>query len=316
MARFILQRLVQLIPVLFLVSVVVFILFRMVPGDPAILELGDDPEPEVLSALRHQMRLDRPLYEQFALWFADVIRGDLGQSSVYQEGVGPLLLNRLVVTFQLAFASLLLGTAIGVSAGCLAAWKRDSWLDLAVRSVGLLGYSTPRYWLAILLVFAFSVRLKWLPVTGYIPPTEDFSSHLRYLVLPAVTMAVPIAAVQMRFLRSSLLDVLGQDYVRTARAKGVSDQAVLAHHALRNALIPLVTAIGLQAGYLIGGSIIVEQIFAWPGLGWLTLQAITQRDYSVVQGAVLLSATMYVTINLIVDLSYSLIDPRIRHGNA
>jgi peptide/nickel transport system permease protein len=314
MLTYIWQRLTHLIPVLFLVAVVVFVVFRLVPGDPALLVLGADPDPVVLKTLRAQMRLDRSLPEQFGLWLADLARGDLGRSVIYERSIGPLVLERFVVTGELALAGLLVGTIVGVASGIVTAMRRGTWLDLAARLLALLGYCTPRYWLAVLLVFVCAVQLRLLPVSGYASPFADLPAHLRFLVLPTVTMALPIAAVQMRFLRSGVLDVLGRDYVRTARSKGLREGCVVRRHVLKNALIPLVTFVGLQAGYLLGGSVIVEQIFAWPGLGWLTIQAITQRDYAVVQGTVLLSAFVFVAINLLVDVGYAVLDPRIRYA--
>jgi peptide/nickel transport system permease protein len=314
MLTYIWQRLTHLIPVLFLVAVVVFVVFRLVPGDPALLVLGPDPDPVVLKTLRAQMRLDRSLPEQFGLWLADLARGDLGRSVIYERSIGPLVLERFVVTGELALAGLLVGTIVGVASGIVTAMRRGTWLDLAARLLALLGYCTPRYWLAVLLVFVCAVQLRLLPVSGYASPFADLPAHLRFLVLPTVTMALPIAAVQMRFLRSGVLDVLGRDYVRTARSKGLREGCVVRRHVLKNALIPLVTFVGLQAGYLLGGSVIVEQIFAWPGLGWLTIQAITQRDYAVVQGTVLLSAFVFVAINLLVDVGYAVLDPRIRYA--
>jgi peptide/nickel transport system permease protein len=194
--------------------------------------------------------------------------------------------------------------------------RRGSWVDLIVRVSAFLGYSTPRYWLGILLVYFFSVTLGLLPVTGYADPRVDLAANLRFLVLPAITMSLAVAAVQMRFLRSSMLDVIGQDYIRTARSKGLSERAILVRHAFKNALIPLVTFVGLQAGYLLGGSVIVEQLFAWPGIGYLTIQSIIKRDYPVVQGTVLMSAFVFIVINLLVDISYAYLDPRIRYGGA
>jgi peptide/nickel transport system permease protein len=301
---------------MFFVTVLVFVIFRLIPGDPAQILLGQDPNPEVLAAMRRQMGLDRPIPQQFVVFLAGVLRGDLGPSIIHQEPVTRIVVERFGRTAELGLVALVLGTIPGVCAGLVAAMRRGSWTDLIVRVSAFLGYSTPRYFLAILLVYFFSVKLGLLPVTGYADPRVDLAANLRFLVLPAITMSLAVAAVQMRFLRSGMLDVIGQDYIRTARSKGLSERIVLVRHALKNALIPLVTFVGLQAGYLLGGSVIVEQLFAWPGIGYLTIQSIIKRDYPVVQGTVLMSAFVFIIINLLVDISYAYLDPRIRYGGA
>jgi peptide/nickel transport system permease protein len=216
------------------------------------------------------------------------------------------------VTLELALLAMVIGCAIGIPAGVISALKRDSWVDIFTRVISMFGFSVPNYWLAILLVIIFSLKLDWLPPAGYVSPREDLGNHLRYVILPALTMGFPIAAEQMRFLRASMLDVIHQDYIRTARAKGLNGRAVVIRHALKNALIPFLTVSGLQIGFLLGGSVIVEQIFSWPGIGWLTFQSITFRDYSVVQGAVLIGALGFLIMNLLVDIGYMVLDPRIR----
>lgn len=312
MVRFIIRRVIQMIPVLLLVLALVFVIFRLVPGDPAQLILGDDPDPASLAALRAKMGIDQPIPVQFLHWLEDAARGDLGVSRIGDQPVAPLLWEKFLVTLELALAALGIGLLIGIPAGIISAVRRDSWLDFGARVGGLIGFSIPNYWLGVLLVLLFSVRLGWLPPAGYVSPREDLSANLRYLILPAITMGLPIAAEQMRFLRASMLDVIQQDYMRTARAKGLSNSTVLLRHALRNAFIPFLTITGLQLGYLLAGSVVIEQIFSWPGLGWLTYQSITFRDYSVVQGAVLLGATVFLIANLLVDLGYIFLDPRIR----
>jgi peptide/nickel transport system permease protein len=251
---------------------------------------------------------------QYGLWFADAIRGDLGESRINGRPVTSLVLEKFPLTLELAFLAMLIGCVIGIPAGIITALRRDSWLDLGTRVFSLLGFSLPNYWLAIILVIIFSIRLGWVPPAGYVSPSEDLGRHLRYVALPAITLGLPIAAEQMRFVRASMLDVIHQDYIRTARGKGLPERAITIGHALKNALIPFLTIAGLQFGFLLGGSVVIEQIFGWPGLGWLTYQSISSRDYAVVQGAVLLSAVLFLLVNLLVDIGYMLLDPRIRPG--
>ena len=312
MIAFVARRLIQMLPVLLLVMAMVFVVFRLIPGDPAQLILGSNPNPEALAALRSKMGLDQPIPVQFARWLSSAIRGDLGTSRIDDQPVLTLVLSKFPVTFELAFVSMVLGCLIGIPAGIISAVKRDSWVDLVARVVGLFGFSVPNYWLAILLVIIFTLKLGWLPPAGYAAPSENLQAHLRYLILPAITMSLPIAAEQMRFLRASMLDVINQDYIRTARAKGLDPRLVVVRHALKNALIPFLTITGLQFGFLLGGSVVIEQIFSWPGIGWLTYQSISSRDYAVVQGTVLLGAVGFLLINLLVDIGYSVLDPRIR----
>jgi len=309
---FIARRLLQMIPVLVLVLALVFVIFRLVPGDPAQLILGANPDPDSLAALRHKFGLDQPLPIQFLKWLGDAVQGDLGSSRINDQSVVSLILEKFPVTLELAALAMVIGCVIGIPAGIISALKRDSWVDIGARVISLFGFSVPNYWLAILLVIVFSLKLDWLPPAGYKPLREDPVAHFRYLILPAVTMGLPIAAEQMRFLRASMLDVIHQDYIRTARAKGLGGRSVVIRHALKNALIPFLTITGLQIGFLLGGSVVVEQIFSWPGIGWLTYQSITSRDYAVVQGAVLVGAVGFLVMNLLVDISYVLLDPRIR----
>lgn len=302
-----------MVPVLLLVALAVFFIFQLLPGDAAVMGLGDDATPETVAALRHQMGLDRPAAVRFVEWLSRAAQGDFGLSlRSTHEPVGPLLGAKLWITAQLALASLAIGLALGVPLGIAAALRRDGLLDLVVRTAGMVGYSMPRYWLAILLVLLFSLQLAWLPPAGYLVPGDSLGELPRYLLLPALSLGLPLAAVVMRFLRSGLLDVLSQDYVRTARAKGLGERTVIVRHALRNGLLPLVTVVGLHMGHLLGGAVIVEQVFSWPGIGWLMVESIHQRDLPVVQGAILVSAVIFMAINLLVDFSYAVLDPRIR----
>lgn len=312
MAPYIIRRLIQMVPVLLLVLALVFVIFRLIPGDPAQLILGANPDPESMDALRAKMGLDQPIPIQFLHWLQDALRGDLGVSRIGDQPVAQLLAEKFFITLELALAAMLIGCLIGIPTGIISAIRRDSWVDFLARVGGLVGFSVPNYWLGVLLVVVFSVRLGWLPPAGYVSPREDLTGNLRYLILPAITMGLPIAAEQMRFLRASMLDVIQQDYMRTARAKGLGNSTIITRHALRNAFIPFLTITGLQLGYLLAGSVVIEQIFSWPGLGWLTYQSITFRDYAVVQGAVLVGATVFLLANLVVDLGYVFLDPRIR----
>jgi peptide/nickel transport system permease protein len=315
MGRYLVGRVLQLVPVLWLIGTIVFVVFRLVPGDPAMLRLGPEASPESLAALRRQMGVDGPIYVQYAAWLLGMLRGDLGKSFISGDPVWSLVLAKVPASVELALLGLLIGTVVGMPVGVLSAIRQDSWLDNAARTASLFGFCMPRYWLAILLIALFSIELKLTPVAGYAAFGDDPRANLTYALLPALTMGLPIAAVQMRFLRSSMLEVVRQDYVRTARSKGLPERVIIFRHALRNALIPFLSILGLEAGFLLGGSVIVEQIFSWPGIGWLMINSISQRDYPVVQGAVLLSAFVFVFINLLVDVGYAALDPRIRLGS-
>ncbi len=312
--RYVFRRLLQLIPVLFVVGTVVFFAFRIVPGDPAQLALGVDATPEALAALRHEFGLDRPVLVQYAIWLGGVLRGDLGISRL--EGhrrVTEVLRPKIPVTLELVLLGVTFALTLAVPLGIAAAVRAGGRIDQLGRVVALMGFSTPSYWLAILLMLLFSIRLRWLPAGGYASPGEDLLQHLRYLVLPVVTVGSIQAASLMRFLRAGMLEVLSLDYIRTARAKGLAERTVIYGHALKNSLISLITVLGTNIGALLGGLVVTEQIFAWPGLGWQMVTSITIRDYQVVQGAVLYTALMFVTINLVVDVCYVLLDPRIHY---
>lgn len=311
---YILRRVLQMIPVTLLVMVIIFFVFRLIPGDPVQFLVGRDPDPETVAALTQKLGLDQPLPIQFLRWLGNALRGDLGDSYVNNLPVLTLILEKFPATLEIAVLAMLLGSAIGIPAGILAALKQNTWLDFSVRVISLIGFSLPRYWLAILLVILFSLNLGWIPPGGYVPLSESISGNLRFAILPTVTLALPIAAEQMRFLRSSMLEVIRQDYIRTAHSKGLESRTVVRRHALKNALIPFLTIVGLQLGFLLGGSVVVEHITAWPGIGWLTLQSITRRDYSVVQGVVLFSAVAFLVINLLVDILYTFLDPRIEYS--
>ena len=308
------RRVLQLVPVLFVLSLVVFAIFRLLPGDAGILQLPIDATREEREGARRALGLDRPIYEQYVEWLGRVLRGDFGVAYGDTRPVPELLWNAARPTAQLALVALLIGLCLSVPLGILAAVYRTSWIDYAVRVFSLVGYSLPSFWLGVLLILVFSVRLNVFPIAGYAPLWEDPAANARHIALPATTLGVHIAAVQMRYLRSSMLDVIGQDYIRTARAKGLTERIVISRHALKNGLITFVTVVGLQFAELLGGALIVEQIFSWPGLGWMAIQSIHRREYDIVQGVVLMIGTSFVLINLAVDLLYAYLDPRIKYG--
>ncbi|MCC6175890.1 MAG: ABC transporter permease [Chloroflexi bacterium] len=313
MGAYVARGLLRLIPVILLVSAAVFFVFRIVPGDIAVAQLGENADPAAVERLREAWGLNRPLVVQYGEWLVRALRADLGESYLSHQPVTDALLEKLPATVELALLGMALSLVVSIPLGIVAALMRGTWVDQLLRMVALLGFCMPRYWLAILLILLFAVQAKWLPPSGYVGLREGLLENLQYVALPAVSVALTLAAVQMRFLRSSLLDVIDQDFIRTARAKGLAERAVVLWHALKNSLIPFVTVVGLELGSLLGGLVVVEQIFAWPGIGWLTIQSITQRDYAIVQGAVMLVAIGFVTINFVVDLVYAYLDPRIRY---
>jgi peptide/nickel transport system permease protein len=313
-AAFLARRLAQAVVTLFVVSLVVFTIMRITPGDPAQAMLGNTPNagPEVLQAVRHEMGLDKPAHVQYLHWLGDLLRGDFGHSYISQASVGDLLARRLPASFELALASMLIALLISIPAGVLSAVKRGTWIDHLTTTFVTAGIAMPGFWLAMLVVLLFAVTLRWLPPSGFVPFGEDPLENLRLLVLPAGTLAILVAAPTMRFLRSSMLSVLSDDYVRTARSKGLVERVVIYRHAFRNALMPTVTWIGIQFAGLIGGSVMVEWVFGWPGVGWFAVKAVLSRDYIVVQSTVVTIAAIFVLVNLLVDLLYALLDPRVR----
>ncbi len=314
MSRFLIRRLLLTIPVLFFVSVIVFSLISLIPGDPARVMLGEEASKEALDALRKEMGLNRPAYMRYLLWLSHVARGDLGRSVRDGRPVLDTLLLKLPVTVELAITSLLVAWVIAVPAGMVAAWKQRTALDYAATTVALAGISIPNFWLGIMMIYLLAVNIRLLPPSGYIEPWIDPVRNLKLMVMPSVVLGTALAALVMRLLRSSMLEVLSTDYIRTARAKGLDDVVVLIRHAMKNAMIPVVTVMGLQLSGLLGGAVITESIFAVPGLGRLTVDSILTRDYPMVQGVVLFAALAVVVTNLIVDLMYAVLDPRIRLG--
>jgi peptide/nickel transport system permease protein len=311
---YIVRRLVHMVPVLALVSAIVFFVFHIIPGDMAVARLGEGADPQAIAVMRHAMGLDRPLWQQYLDWLFAALRGDLGTSYLNDQSVTSLILQTLPATLELAILGMALALLLSLPLGIISASRNRTWVDHFARLLALAGFCIPRYWLAVLLILAFALNLKWFPVSGYADLGSEPLGNLQHAALPVIALGVTIAAVQTRFLRSSLLDVIGQDYVRTARAKGLAAQTVLLRHALKNALIPFVTVVGLELGALLGGLVVVEQIFAWPGIGWLMIQSINARDYATVQGIVLVIAAGVVLINLGVDILYARLDPRIRYA--
>jgi peptide/nickel transport system permease protein len=310
--RYLAGRLVQLVAVLFVVSVMVFTLVRLIPGDPATVQLGSESTPQALAALRTDLGLDRPLWVQYGRWVENLLRGDFGQSWVSKQSPLALIRRFLPATLQLMGAAFAIALVIAFPAGILAARYPRSWLDRAITALALMGVSLPSFWLGIMLILAVALRTGWFPPSGYAPFWEDPAQAVRTTALPAFTLGVGLAAPLSRFLRSGMLDVLGTEYIRTARAKGLAEGAVVVRHALKNAMLPVVTVLALQAGTLVGGTFVIEQVFAWPGIGRLSLTAIQHRDYAIIQAVVLLVAAGFVLINFLVDAVYVWLDPRIR----
>lgn len=312
MLSFLAKRLLQLIPTLFFVSVIIFSLQQLLPGDPATIMAGEDRDPEVIAQIRHQYRLDQPIPVQYIYWVKGVLSGDLGESMRIHVPVLDLVLQKLPVTMQLAAMAIVIALLIGVTAGVISAVKKNTVWDYAANAFALWGISTPNFWLGIMLIFLFSVKLGWLPASGYVPLTEDWRASLASTIMPAFVLGNAIAGVLMRHTRSAMLQVLESDYVRTARAKGLLERTVIIKHAMRNALTPVITLGALELGTLLSGAVLTEQIFTIPGFGKLIVDAVFNRDYAVVQGVVLVTATIYITLNLLADIAYILVNPRLR----
>lgn len=306
------KRILQLIPTLFVVSVLIFSLQQLLPGDPALVMAGEEKDPEVIEQIRKQYRLDQPIPVQYVYWLKGVLTGNLGESMRLKASVSDLVLAKLPVTLQLASMAMIIALLIGVTAGVVSAVKRGSKLDYIVNVIGLIGISTPNFWLGIMLIFLFAVNLGWLPASGYVSPFEDFWGSMKTTILPAFVLGNAIAGVLMRHTRSAMLQALDSDYVRTARAKGLLETKVVIKHAMRNALTPVITLGALEFGTLLSGAVLTEQIFTIPGFGKLIVDSVFNRDYAVVQGVVLVTATAYVLLNLLADIGYVLVNPRLR----
>jgi peptide/nickel transport system permease protein len=311
--RFLLRRLLATVPVLLVVAVLVFLMLRLTPGDPAAVLAGDAASTEQIAQIRQSLGLDRSIPEQFAIWAGHLLRGDLGQSYYYKMPVTALIGQRLEPTVSLAFITIVLAVLVAVPLGVVAAWRFGGLLDRTLMGFSVLGFSVPVFVLAYLLIWLFSLKLGWLPVQGYKRLAEGLGPWLLQLVLPALTLSVIYIALIARVTRASVLDTLGEDYIRTARAKGLPEVKVLMRHALANAAVPIVTVIGIGIALLIGGVVVTESVYAIPGLGRLTVDAVLARDFPTIQGVILLFSVVYVGINLLVDLSYVFFDPRIRY---
>ena len=309
------RRLAQVIPTLILLSVMIFGLQQLMPGDPALILAGEERgDPQVLAQIRAELWLDRPLHAQYLHWIGNVVTGDFGFSWRIREPVAKLILQKLPVTFQLASMAFVIAVLIGVPMGILSATHRDRPADWAANGVALFGISMPNFWLGIMMILFFSVQLGWLPPSGYVPLTEDVWQSLSTTIMPAFVLGSGIAGVLMRHTRAAMLTALSQDYVRTARAKGLTERVVVWKHALRNALIPVVTLGTIEFGRLLAGAVLTEQIFTIPGFGKLIVDAVFNRDYPVVQGVVLATALIFVTLSLVADLLYMAINPRLRQA--
>jgi len=312
MFNYLLKRLAAIVPTLFFVSILIFGLQQLLPGDPAVALAGEDNDPNVIAYLRGKFHLDEPLPMRYWYWLDGVFHGDLGESVRIHKPVTELILEKLPVTIELAVLAMLIALVIGISAGVASAVLKDTKWDYAANIFALWGLSTPNFWLGILLILLFAVKLGWLPASGYVSPFEDLKANLAAMIMPAFVLGNAIAAVLMRHTRSAMLQVLSSDYVRTARAKGLAERVVILRHALRNAMVPIVTLGALQLGELLGGAVLTEQVFSIPGFGKLIVDAVFNRDYSVVQGVVLFTATAYITLNLLADLAYFVVNPRMR----
>jgi len=313
MLQQIFRRLMAAIPVMGVVAIAVFALLHVTPGDPAVIIAGDYATPDEVAKIRSKLGLDRPFLVQVGIWLGQVVRGDLGTSIFSGLPVTTLIGQRAEATTGLTVLALLISVAIGVPLGVVAAWKQRSWIDRVVMVFAVSGFSMPVFWLGFILVYVFALSLGWLPVQGYVPLREGFWPFLSHLILPAVTLSVVYMALIARMTRASMLGVLHEDYIRTAFAKGLEPRGVLMRHALKNASLPVVTIIGIGFALLIGGAVVTETVFALPGLGRLTVDAIVRRDYPVIQGVLLVVAGVYVLINLVIDLLYAVLDPRIRY---
>lgn len=313
MARFLVRRLLSVVPVLLVVAIIVFLALRLGPGDPAAILAGDSATPEMIAALRAHLGLDRSIPEQFLQWALQIARGDLGRSITSNQPVLTLVVSRLEPTLTLAAATILFSIVIAIPLGVLAAWRRGTWLDTIASGGAVIGFASPAFVTGYLLVFLFSLKLQWLPVQGFTPLSDGFWPFLRHLILPTLTLSTVYIALIMRVTRASLLEILGEDFVRTARAKGLPERIVLFRHALGNSAVPILSIVGIGIAILLGGVVVTESVFNLPGLGRLTVEAVIARDYPVVQGIVILFSGVYVLINLAIDITYAIFDPRITY---
>jgi peptide/nickel transport system permease protein len=310
---YIVRRLLATIPVMTVVALFVFLLLRLTAGDPAAIIAGDNATSEQVAQIRTRLGLDRPIPQQFVIWLGQLLRGDLGESFFFKKKVSALILDRVEPTLALAACTIVLAVLLAVPLGTVAAYRQGTWVDRLVMGVSVLGFSVPVFVIGYVLIYVFAISFAWLPVQGYQRLADGFGGFMARLVLPSCTLAVVYVALIARVTRTSVLEVLGADYMRTARAKGLTEIAVLLRHALRNASVPIVTVIGLGIALLIGGVVVTESVYSIPGLGRLVVDAVLARDYPTIQAVVLVFSVVYVVINLLVDLTYTVLDPRIRY---
>lgn len=313
MLAYIIRRLFTTLIVMGIVGVFVFLLLHLSPGDPAAIIAGDNATPDQIAAIRQRLGLEDPLPIQFIRWAGGVIQGDLGVSIFSNEPVMKLIGQRTEPTLSLAFTTILVAVTLAITFGVLAAWKAGTIVDRALMVLSVIGFSVPVFVVGYLLIYFFSIQLRWLPVQGYTPIAEGFGPWLRNLILPSIALGLAYTALIARITRTSMLEVLNEDYIRTARAKGVATRSMLLKHALKNAGVPIVTVIGIGIALLIGGVVITETVFNIPGIGRLVVDAISKRDYPIIQGVILIFSGIYVLVNLIIDLTYTVLDPRIRY---
>jgi peptide/nickel transport system permease protein len=313
MLSFAVRRLLYAVPTLLLVTIMVFALVRVLPGDPALLMLGEEATPELVDILNRDLGLDRPLPQQYLSWIGNALRGDLGVSLRNNESITKLVLEKLPTTLELSFFAIVIAFALSIPAGIFTALKRGGAADGLVTLLALSGISLPNFFLGVLLIYFFSVQLRWIPPSGYVTPKENLAQNLLLMLMPAVTLGTGAGGVLTRFLRGSMLEVLTQDFIRTARAKGLGANGVVFRHALRNAFLPILTILGLQLSALLSGAVITEQIFSIPGFGRLLVEAVSTRDYPLLQGVVLISSIAIFFVSFLVDLLYASVDPRIRY---
>jgi peptide/nickel transport system permease protein len=312
MLAYLSRRLLATIPVMAIVAVLVFAMLRLTPGDPAAIIAGAAGTAQDVAAIRARLGLDRSIFAQFFVWIGNILTGDFGESFFFKKQVADLIADRIGPTLALATTTIVLSVVVAVPLGVLAAWKQGTWIDRIVMGFSVLGFSVPVFVIGYLLIYVFAIEFGWLPVQGYQPLREGFWGFLQRLILPSMTLSVIYIALIARITRTSVLEVLAEDYIRTARAKGLSPLRVVALHAFRNALIPVITVIGLQVGVLFTGAILTETIFSWPGVGKWLIEAINRRDYPVLQGGLLLLGVVVMVVNLLVDVAYGIINPRIR----
>jgi len=313
MIDFIARRLVAIIPVLAVVAVFVFLMLRLTPGDPAAVIAGDNATSEQIDLIRAKLGLDLPIWQQFFIWISDILRGNFGESFFFKKTVTELIAQRLEPTLALSICTLIVAVTTAVPLGVIAAYRHGSLLDRFVMGFSVMGFSLPTFVIGYCLIYIFAIDLGWLPVQGYTRIAADFGGFIEHMILPSITLGIIYVALIARITRASVLEVLNEDYIRTARAKGLSNRVVLMRHALRNAAVPILTVIGIGIALLIGGAVVTETVYGLPGLGRLTVEAVLSRDFPTIQAVILMFSVVYVVINLLIDISYTLFDPRIRY---